>query len=86
MTTTQHVASVHPQTVTEYSMSPKKRRRPRQRDHAAESSEVTVTKYDDALMEHAHAVVGEDKGRIEFLPDGEIYIHNDSSWKRRRRT
>lgn len=63
----------------------KHRRRRQQRENGrSRNGEITTTKHDAALLAHAHAVVGDDKGRIELLPDGGITIHNNSDWKRRR--
>lgn len=88
MTHVQQTASVHPHTITDMSENPDQYGPPRRRRNQygpARNGEVSTTKYHDALLAHAHSVVGDEKGRIEFLPDGGIHIHNSSDWKRKRR-
>lgn len=80
MTAVQHAASVHPQTVTEFSESPTRRRR---RGNARSvSSDLRRTVVHPQVWAQALALCGGHPNRIEILDESNVYIHNDTGWRR----
>lgn len=80
MTAVQATASVHPQTITEFSEQPTRRRRSGNARSA--TSDLRRTLVNPKLWREALALCGGHPNRIEILGESSVYIHNDTDWRR----
>lgn len=81
MTAVQQSASVHPQTITEFSKNPTTRRR-RANGRSLITPEGWGLQVHPELWAEALALCGGHPGRIEILDATNVMIHNNTGWRR----